>query len=941
MKQTGLEIIEKSIAHEVGIEFDGLGKLIENSDSSRMNIILLHGVKRKEVDHFKPLCNAITEELGFFPYQEQMLEGNSKIPITLRSYRKKEENRVKKIVFYDINWSAITKPLKDAVEDYDLEDNDKTALSSWIKRDYFVDVFGDLAAYLSEDYIRQELYLALEETLEDIRSKNAYERQKDIAMISGGFGSKIFFDFLDAQRTVLSTCRQSYVLAQNSSPIIFQDAPKKAAFIDERLAAIPDGINEGFIKKKVQADLEQHLGSSEMAALVTNFDHQIQDCNSVLKRLSKVYLLSNHLPFVSLFELNAQTIKSENTLPDLLYRRMHRLLESSVEEPLEIISFFDNDDLMGYELPPSPFSMVRITNVQISNGLKWSVDAEVIRKTILSGMNNPVLQSFTDDYLQLSGRQDVMLGVARPSELAQQNKDMIKYIAHGTLYKAVRDSQVIVPLHDKLKKPRKRQRFLRKKERPGTFSQFITRRFINYISKRIDIRPMAPSDEYLNTSPFKGIQKSVQQYDTTNVVVVHGMRSKHPNYFNPLADELACRLNFISPPIESSTRTIFISDSAAIGGNPLVSTQTYVDSEGKYLCFYIYYWSPITKEAKAVLSKSYRGKESPKIPEFLQDKILHDGFGDVALSMNGFQFPTQQGMDSLFKYLSQGLNTSDDSAEKPDNVFMISGSLGSKILYDYLGDRIAAKDQVVKKVLSRTDKLFMMSNQLPIIALKDWQSDWNRTNYGDKIFDNLKLQDSLSLEIVSFYDPSDVLGYRLKAMSKDSITVKPVPVYIAKGFSVYSKSSRNWTDRIVKKIARDLPRVDKEERRDNSNQLSDLERQLKEIEALPEKEQIALGFDRSRIEAAIDTLKIRERTFRKNNKKYRDKFESKVEELKKIVLEEEYVEIRGKRKKKLRKNLIVRLDIAHEGWSSNEQVIRMLCFGTDTKLYQNLCPEKE
>ena len=100
---------------------------------------------------------------------------------------------------------------------------------------------------------------------------------------------------------------------------------------------------------------------------------------------------------------------------------------------------------------------------------------------------------------------------------------------------------------------------------------------------------------------------------------------------------------------------------------------------------------------------------------------------------------------------------------------MISGSLGSRILYEYLIDTQRPTAHLVDSVLVNTDKIFMLTNQLRLLGLKEIPAELNVAKYDSLMFlpfeKRLNQLDSdpkhsVNIELIAFNDPNDLLGYK-------------------------------------------------------------------------------------------------------------------------------------------------------------------------------------
>jgi hypothetical protein len=145
-------------------------------------------------------------------------------------------------------------------------------------------------------------------------------------------------------------------------------------------------------------------------------------------------------------------------------------------------------------------------------------------------------------------------------------------------------------------------------------------------------------------------------------------------------------------------------------------------------------------------------------------------------------------------------------------IFIITSSLGSKILYDTLWKMSSDKGnrQVVQTILGRSAQLFMHANQIPVLSLAAPLDNVQRladseknelgmdtlnalfSTYGNGIREQLtrfrppRLDSMNKADVVAFTDPNDLLSYFLKG-ADDTLTrhYRVVDVLVSNSFTYF------------------------------------------------------------------------------------------------------------------------------------------------------------
>jgi hypothetical protein len=294
---------------------------------------------------------------------------------------------------------------------------------------------------------------------------------------------------------------------------------------------------------------------------------------------------------------------------------------------------------------------------------------------------------------------------------------------------------------------------------------------------------------------FTGIEADLtQKQGKTKVLFVHGVGDHIPGYTTEFLEKLAKELNLNvrsegQKNIDLSTPLFQNRDLGNLRVTHLLNEQN-----GQELTFYELTWSEITRQEKALLdfdnSGEYdfrRAKINGMLKKFSNDTgpdpIIYLGQSRVpilAAFAQSFCWMATQDWEELpksGKHACLGLNDTNADHIAKDNYFIISHSLGSRIVIDGM-QRIASLLAAPEKIHTANQKLivttkavqalqnkrvflFMLSNQLPMLQLGRELPEvaGQEASYCDPKGANYKKRMLSETDIIAFSDPNDLLSY--------------------------------------------------------------------------------------------------------------------------------------------------------------------------------------
>ena len=867
-------------------ELEGLIDLA-NQDQEVLNILLVHGMRSKSFDHFFPLINEIAGELGFNkwerkrrvriemvglndkpknkglnprkseklgirdtlvyirPLDNSFHEANLRNSIYLIEYYKRaketttsSDKEVQKLRFYNVHWSPIMDSVKGRLYTLD-KDPGRTKIAEHIKNQYFIELFGDQALYQGNKFEKEIIHTALE-SMRLIQAREPFswldsdewkknlvidsidlDKSSPVAFISGSLGSKIILDALSSSYTDLDT-------------LIDIDVGNKVESLKP-------------IAKRSQVILE-------------NFRN----------RLSHIFMLSNQLPFYVLDNIRSDTIYSKEMLDSLIHKNFKPFIREKTQNPIQIVSFYDPNDVFGYKLPPSKDLLLNFSNIKLHNTLRWSINPissrNYLNNTFNISKNNTEINELLD---QNYSRQELLLNLDKPNEgiINKENSygnyksnQMSKILVHGGSYfkkEGNKSKKLLVEFPNNGPRYKVKSKYPRIIIQKGEsqvkkyFTDLVTNSLAKK-AKRLSIKSAQLPYELINKEvEFNGIKEYLpllsDKKDTIHIVSIHGMTHKPPEQYTSVAKMMAEMLEFYPTPTKDVFHVFgelpkFYLEKPFYG----VRIQEFKNLDGQVMRFYMMYWSTLTKPAKNWLkyvdSLSYTRKDLIKdtsqllsstgmgdrraiFHQKIKTDLILDGFVDVIMGINGYHKELINLVDQTIKltYLKNPfhprsasqvkemikLGNPIPSSEQP--IFILSGSLGSDVMFDWLSNSkelIPFPGPYIDSALHRIKKVFFFSDQASLIGLRKLANFKDQSSYEQDILEDLLATLKSSgkkdaLEIIAFYDPNDIMNYKIPdslAKSDSLLKVQNVQLNIAPGITVRKKFLYRYSRKLDRKL---------------------------------------------------------------------------------------------------------------------------------------------
>ena len=424
-----------------------------------------------------------------------------------------------------------------------------------------------------------------------------------------------------------------------------------------------------------------------------------------------------------------------------------KLETNSQGDTVQIVSFYDPNDLFGFPIPKDEQNGTNITliNVPISHSTQWTIDGQRLKRDYLYRL--PIGEMKDQLSYEIGNQQEfnVLTNLEEPSEDAKNNKHVFNYLLNGNANVGVNGRRFThadenpsskdqnKPKGEKLKVKDgiewKINNRLRREKNVLNLGTLLLIRKASSMIRTVELPHTSPPD-----TAISGIRACIRENKTTHILTVHGMGSKDSNHFDGMAEGLATRLGFVP----DHTHRPLIADTTGRDIPYSIRQLAFLNGEGKQLFFYIVHWSPITRPIKEQLAELNRAaandpdiesSDKSLIHRTLKDKIIIDGFVDVNLSLGNGGF-----LEMMSDAVSHGMNLILQAhqlhgEEEKQNVFLVSGSLGSKVLYDHITKSLkepCSRDHVhelgkcdkdiTQFVMNKTRRWYMLTNQLPMIG---------------------------------------------------------------------------------------------------------------------------------------------------------------------------------------------------------------------------------
>ncbi|HEX8061291.1 MAG TPA: hypothetical protein VF473_10170, partial [Cyclobacteriaceae bacterium] len=763
-KRTNLEYVVPTASMYADAKFDGLAKFIDSARDTA-SILMIHGLTRKNENHFDFLVQRLAYKL-----QLRLVVKKDSIPLSQSlqytrkgrvlgfggcklfkwEFRRRTDDKV--VNAYFIYWEPVFKTFKDFIIEYD-NTRYRTGLSTLAKDGVFINVLSDLALYLN---------LQCKVQIHDLFLQSVEKMSGDIVVIAGGFGVQMLFDAMNLEleyRTVLKN----------------QNIIKTTL---ETFKYISDTVSRGI--GKANADSVRQRNPSIQAETYIKYKDSTTRKHTFRKPydIRKVFLIGNQLPFTSLLSLDPQGSLGVQEMNDNVFDGFHKFLEQkqrvNPKDSIEIISFYDPNDPFGYRLPQSSWKQLIVKNVKLNIAEYWQIDPRKTTDFVLPKLKG---ENATDFFLNIIDQQDstqsLMLNLEGPANQSRNDYRIIGAIANGSDYPFVCTTLQPKEANHRDLRPRAKMPL-------SGLVATISTSIVDNINHRLDIEhsvlPFSLPSQYRDyspnkrvVSPFGGIDESVKSNRLTQLITVHGVKNQEPDHFDMMTREIAKTLGFYETP--QNFRVVCAEAVCPEGTNAnygpgTIKITTFKSITGKELIIYNVYWSSVTHPAKEWLKSASIYDESSIIPKMVKDVLVTDGLSDIELSFQGDH-------DQIMKLLSRAFSEMEHDFVSAgigidcQNTYYMTGSLGTRLLLDYLNTRMG--ESATKEVQGRAKTWFMLTNQLIITELKNVHllpdmisyDAFFKEAYGEQgaPVQNILDQENSNFEIVAFNDPNDIMSF--------------------------------------------------------------------------------------------------------------------------------------------------------------------------------------
>ncbi|MCI4669594.1 MAG: hypothetical protein MRZ79_15775 [Bacteroidia bacterium] len=913
--------------------FRGLDSLLLGHSTA--NVLLIPGSTKTDWSHYNKMISKITKAMNFefieLVRDSSEIIGDDAIPIgsgELNIFRfkgKKGENKGKSLNFFFANWTKITEPTKDIFLKFDKAPNgndfiERTFLSDKIKNLYSIDINVDQALYRQSDY-HEAIVDFINKSLHKIDTAS-FSQDGNLICITESMGAQILKDAFKSMITegeILTQLHASGESTNSEGNILLGAEEVEYSMQWKKVLAVSPSIHLKRELKKTTAMLkqfEQENGELDktsarayLASRREGFDTWEKYGRDIGTKLDQIFMLNNHMIFFGVLDYSSSDFDSNKLLKEKVAKELSNLVNLKSDPGFRVISFYDPNDIIGFELPNELITTGRFVSIPISSTTQWSIDAKRLKDNYLAklplGKDKNTIMAFVGD----TSRLNISVSLGAPNRLIRTNDDVISYLIKGnnkanptikvvekdTIYLQQDFSPVIDEVDGYPFKVGERNNRKDERSKKNAISRLLT---VGLRGSQMLPSVDLPYNQPPNGIHVDGIKKVFQQpnVNTAYVLTIHGIADKTPNHYDHMASEIASKLGFV-PELSalntglelieqgqdslSTVNNNFLrglegpnSDGNSPGLEDLFGIRKLVfrNSEGKRLVFAIIHWSPMTRNLKNQLRDlenellDIPGLNSSQISfahQFIRDKIVIDGFTDVYLSLGERDFlsfigrAVSKGMEELAKE-----KIGDDVHQK--NIFFISGSLGSKILYEHLTRKMLdtlviglntsmyphfqddiltpslpqdlthrnnliflerneaklkgllyfnpnkedslmkfCKDmllrvkerKVAKRILEKTQSWYMLTNQIPLIGLKELEQENRKQEFSKQVWHALEKNNSLDpamkfnfqLNVHAFHDPNDALTFRLPKTSEElesQFNVQNIPLRTGNGLEV-------------------------------------------------------------------------------------------------------------------------------------------------------------
>jgi hypothetical protein len=216
----------------------------------------------------------------------------------------------------------------------------------------------------------------------------------------------------------------------------------------------------------------------------------------------------------------------------------------------------------------------------------------------------------------------------------------------------------------------------------------------------------------------------------------------------------------------------------------------YGNEKGNSIRFYELTWSTLTKPVKdRILQYDDRdyGASREDVNRKLKLSVINYGLSDPMLYVGRYQnvlrFPIKQTICRIVQRKDNGKSCeSNEHSDEVDQIFIITQSLGSAMLYDTIREMEAAGSQQeagaeshdALTFRSKTRYIYMLANQLPLLCMSQYSG---RERICEERMGPL-VQPGYETNIVAISDPNDLFSFPLKSWHLDLIGLNGEPTNV-------------------------------------------------------------------------------------------------------------------------------------------------------------------
>jgi hypothetical protein len=279
---------------------------------------------------------------------------------------------------------------------------------------------------------------------------------------------------------------------------------------------------------------------------------------------------------------------------------------------------------------------------------------------------------------------------------------------------------------------------------------------------------------------FSGLRATTESNSTVCILFVHGMGG----YTTGDPDNLVAAIKgaFNLHPVPGGTSDEIYpstpSDPASL------KRQVFSNDAGEELRMYTLSWEPIADAIKSQYlgydADSPTAKSRLSLDQAARQDFMYGRVTDVVVYAGAGREKIQGSVKNALKIMHRDVEGS-DGAKKKYRYFIVTWSLGSKIVFDCLSKPVAATQPAtageldtqtaLTSIARRTDSVFMLANQLPLLAMVDAKPTTNPVESkatAEGIEGFVKHRNAARtavdspprrLSVVAVSDPNDLLSY--------------------------------------------------------------------------------------------------------------------------------------------------------------------------------------